>query len=153
MRALKIVAATLLSTSMMTRFSHLVSRKSGQQFREPELLSLLIKRLIPEKNEYRTYADGWVVHYIAGLLFVLLYDQLWQKTEIKPDIKSGVFLGAVSGIVGGEVWRKAYQLHPDPPKNNFRKYYNQLILAHVVFGVFAEIGYKIPDHLSIEVNG
>src|SRR5690348_16227124 len=100
MRALKIVAATLLSTSMMTWFSHIVSKKSGQQFREPELLSLLIKQLLPEEHKYRTYADGWAVHYIAGLLFVLLYDQLWQKTKVKPDIKSGVLLGAVSGIVG-----------------------------------------------------
>jgi hypothetical protein len=149
MRILKIAAATLLSTSMMTWFSYRVSKKTGKQFREPQLLSLLIKRLIPEKSKLGNHADGWVVHYVAGLLFVLLYDQLWNNTGFKPTIKNGILLGALSGVFGGEVWRKVYQLHPRPPKNNFRQYYNQLVLAHIVFGLFAEIGYKVPDHLRI----
>lgn len=131
---------------MMSLFSYQLSKIAGEQFREPQILSALLKRLGITKHD-GTAIDGWLLHYFAGLLFVLVYDQIWKK-KVTPSVASGMALGAISGIVGAETWRKVYEYHPNPPKNNFKQYYVQLIPAHVIFGLFAEIGYKLPDNVK-----
>jgi hypothetical protein len=41
------------------------------------------------------------------------------------------------------IWKTTFKLHPVPPRMSFNKYYLQLIPAHVVFAVFAGLGYNL----------
>src|SRR5688572_9129403 len=116
MRLLKILTAALTGTTAMTGFSYLASNAADKQFREPELLSALIKRLNVYKQNPKGAIDGWITHYVAGCLFAMVYDQLWRNQRIPKGIKNGFLLGTISGFFGAEVWRAVLKFHPNPPK-------------------------------------
>lgn len=146
MNIIRILSAAVTGTTMMTLFSYLSSELSGKQFREPVILSKLIKRLtvtpeVPEKNN----AKGWLLHYAVGLMFSALYDRIWQKTQVRATTASGLILGGVSGLAGAGVWKKTFDLHPNPPQISFKKYYMHLLAAHLVFGAFTALGYRLPS--------
>jgi hypothetical protein len=148
MDVLKIICSAVAGTSMMTLFSYQLSRLTHKQFREPELLSKLAERLRIDHRSPGNAIDGWMLHYAAGSLFVMLYDKLWRDNRVNEIVKNGAVLGAASGFFGAEVWRQVLKFHPNPPKVDFKNYYNQLIVAHIVFGVFARIGYQLPEKIN-----
>jgi hypothetical protein len=86
--------------------------------------------------------DGWALHYLAGFGFCYVYDRLWKAGKLKPNLLSGMGLGAASGVVGILVWKAVFNLHPNPPAKNLKKYFGHLMVAHVIFGAFASIGYR-----------
>lgn len=127
----------------MTLFSYLVSLADGENFSEPERLGQLAGRLIPKLDKTQSQALGWLGHYGVGLLFALVYVELWRSGKLKPDWKTNLWLGGISGLLAVAVWKTAFKLHPLPPSLSFNKYYLQLVPAHVVFALFAGIGYQI----------
>jgi hypothetical protein len=141
----KIAAAALTGTSIMTLFSYEVSAEKNKQFREPELLNTLLKRLLPPGKKDVPGITGWLIHYGVGLLFSSVYDRVWKKTKFNPTIVNGLLLGVISGLIGAGVWKTVLELHPDPPKIKEERYYAHLILAHLVFGAFAALGYRIKN--------
>jgi hypothetical protein len=138
----EILSGAIAGTSAMTLYSYVLSEFKNKQFREPELLAILLKRLFPQINKSTTHVEGWMLHYSVGLLFTSLYDQVWRKTK-GPSLSSALLLGSISGIAGIGVWKKTFDLHPRPPLIEFKKYYGQLLVAHLVFGVFTALGYKV----------
>jgi len=86
---------------------------------------------------------GWLGHYGVGLLFSLVYVNLWQSGKLKPDFRTNLWLGGLSGLLAVAVWKTTFKLHPLPPSMSFNKYYMQLIPAHIVFAIFAGTGYQI----------
>src|SRR5688500_6008828 len=102
---IRILTAALLGTSLMTAASYAVSGKKEKQFREPELLATLLKRLLPELRKENAQVSGWLLHYGVGLLFCTVYDRIWSKTKITPSLTSGLALGGISGILGAAVWK------------------------------------------------
>ena len=42
-----------------------------------------------------------------------------------------------------------FEIHPDPPVKDLKDYFRHLLLAHVVFGVFSALAFKL---LSEEEN-
>jgi hypothetical protein len=143
----KIISATVMGTSMMTLFSYQLSKLTRKQFREPELLSALLSRLKLYNSKPPYAVDGWMLHYVAGSFFVMAYDKLWRESRVNEAYKKGALLGLASGFFGAEVWRQVLKLHPDPPRVDFKNYYKQLVVAHIVFGLFARIGYRLPEML------
>lgn len=136
----KILWAGTLGTSTMTLFSYAVSKKTGKQFSEPELLEKFLKR----KGLKRSSAllSAWVVHYTIGSLFVKIYDLIWKRRSINPKANNGAILGAISGIVAIIVWKNALR-SARMLKPIFRnEYYFQLFLAHVIFGITAALTYS-----------
>lgn len=127
----------------MTLFSYLVSLADGDNFSEPERLGQLASRLIPKVDKQESQALGWLGHYAVGLLFALVYVELWRKGKLKPDRKTSLWLGGISGIFAVAIWKATFKMHPLSPALSFNKYYLQLIPAHIVFAVFAGIGYQI----------
>lgn len=124
----KILSSGSIGTSFMTLFSHLVAESEQEQFREPELLGQLIQNLHDDiKKEYARPA-GWILHYLVGYMFVMIYEQVWKHTSAKPGLASGLVLGGISGVLAVFVWKKVFDLHPDPPQIDFKKYYTQLFL-------------------------
>ncbi|MEO5572714.1 MAG: hypothetical protein ABIT08_06975 [Bacteroidia bacterium] len=143
MLSTKILSSAIAGTSAMTLFSYLVSESKNKNFREPEILSQLIKRLPIQNSKTSADISGWCAHYTVGIIFVALYHELWKETKIKPSITSGITLGALSGLVGIGTWQGIFGMHPNPPSKNLKKYFKHLMIAHMVFGAFSAISYKL----------
>jgi hypothetical protein len=137
----KIPVGTLVGTSLMTAFSYYISQHEKDQFREPVLLNILSRRLMNTNQGNYTGAFGWLAHYGVGALFVSAYDKIWKQSG-RPTLWSGLLLGAISGVVGIATWKLVFKLHPSPPTIDFKDYYRQLFVAHLIFGASAALGYK-----------
>ena len=78
MEFIRIIIATILGTTMMTAFSYLISSTFNKLYKEPVLLNYLLQFLGINMRDNVKRLAGWVIHYIIGLLFVVIYDILWQ---------------------------------------------------------------------------
>lgn len=147
MRLLRVLLAGIAGTTAMTAFSYAMSTAENKQFREPELLNALVKRLKtrPDIKKKHLNVEGWLMHYMVGLLFSSVYDQVWQKTSINPSFLKSMVMGVTTGVFGISIWYGTFKLHPNPPKVHFKEYYAQLLIAHAIFGVFASWGYRLAD--------
>lgn len=143
MKSKDVLISGISGTTFMTLFSYLVSELDGENFSESERLGQLAKRLLPMLSKDGKQITGWAAHYLVGLLFALVYVELWSRRKIKLSIKRNLLLGGISGIIAVAIWKATFKMHPMPPAMNFNKYYLQLIPAHVVFAVFAGIGYQV----------
>ncbi len=134
----RIILTAFFATSLMTVFSYLYSAIRKKQYREPELLNILLSRLNFGKILTITHPSaGWIIHYLIGFLFILAYFLLWNVLGIVPTFLTCCILGAVSGMIGIMGWKIVLNLHPYPPAIIYREFYFQLLIAHVVFGVGA----------------
>lgn len=143
MKSKDVLISGISGTTFMTLFSYLVSELDGENFSEPERLGQLAKGLLPMLSKEDKQITGWAAHYLVGLLFALVYVELWSRRKIRSSIKRNLLLGGISGIVAIAIWKATFKMHPLPPALSFNKYYLQLIPAHVVFAVFAGIGYQL----------
>jgi hypothetical protein len=144
----RILAAAFIGTSAMTLTSYGVSKVKNQQFREPELLAALLKRIFSNVKKEDAHRAGWLIHYGVGLLFCTVYDRIWSTTEIKPTLLNAVLLGGICGAGGATVWKFVFALHPHPPENDRKKFYPHLLVAHIIFGAGAAIGYRLPEKIK-----
>lgn len=127
----------------MTLFSYVTSTIKKENFKEPELLGMLLYDILPHLKKQHRDIIGWNLHYLVGLTFAFLYAKIWEDSGIKPTLKSGLILGALSGILGISVWKLCFRIHPHPPKISFRRYYGHLLVTHLIFGVFTVLGYSL----------
>jgi hypothetical protein len=128
------VSAGVVSTSVMTAFSYAVSAAAKENFKEPALLSVFVKRLTGVSHPL-IKASGWPVHYTLGSVWASVYT-LWVKgLQDQSSVKKAVAFGIFSGTVGVVVWRLMFQLIPHPPETNRRKFYQQLFVAHLLFAL------------------
>jgi hypothetical protein len=148
MKAKDVLTAGITGTTFMTLFSYLVSVADGENFSEPERLGQLVDRLLPKLSREQSQALGWLGHCGVGLVFSLVYVELWRRRWPKSSIKNNLIVGGISGIIAVAIWKTTFKLHPLPPALSFNKYYLQLIPAHVVFAVFAGIGYQLLKKLE-----
>jgi hypothetical protein len=139
----KIVIAGITGTTFMTLFSYLASMVKNENYSEPEHLATMLHRFIPSTSKKFNQAAGWNAHYAVGLAFAAVYVKLWEARKVKPTIINGLALGAISGAFAVAVWKLTFKIHPLPPWINFNKFYMQLVLAHVIFGLFASIAYRL----------
>lgn len=137
------ISAGLSGTTLMTSFSYLVAQSHKENFREPELLNILLRRLIPELNKKYGKIAGWNIHYAVGIAFAMIYATIWEKSKLKASVASGLLLGGLSGLLAIVVWNATFLLHPAPPNVKIKRYYSHLLVAHLVFGAFASMGYKV----------
>ena len=132
----RIILTAFFATSLMTVFSYSYSAIRKKQYREPDLLNILLSRLYFGKTFTITHSSpGWIIHYFIGLLFIVAYFLLWNVLEIEPSLLNCFILGALSGVLGIVGWGIVFRLHPYPPTINYREFYLQLLIAHIVFGI------------------
>ena len=143
MEILKILLATIVATSLMTLFSYIISKKRNKQFREPELLAAIIGQFSFLQNPRHYVIAGWAVHYTIGLLFVVVYDQIWRHTSLDATWFCGILFGIASGIVGIFGWRMIFGIAPRIPRTDFKAYFLHLLLAHIVFALGAVAVYAV----------
>lgn len=150
MNLLKIALAGAIGTTFMTLYSYGVANKKQREYREPVLLNKLVNRApvnLPKIT--KNHAVGWLMHYTIGYTFCVGYDYIWRKTSVSPTTKSSLLMGAMSGVMGIMGWKAFFSAHPNPPKTHYKGFYRQLLVAHVIFGFFAKVGYKLPDKIGV----
>ena len=144
MHLIPILIAGFAATSLMTAFSYLMANLKKSQFREPELLNMLLSRARSTSLKLpKNHPTGWVIHYTIGWLFVLIFHLLWQYTKLEVSLSSGGGLGFVAGIFGIGGWIVFFKLNAYPPQINFKDFYIQLWVAHVIFGLTAAAVYLL----------
>ncbi len=141
----KVIISSLVGTSAMTLFSYLASGVVNKNFREPEILGQLANRLPHGASKKYAQVVGWCAHYATGILFEVVFSALWKRKKIKPSTASGAVLGAASGLAGVIVWKGVFEAHPNPPPKDLKRFFGHLVLAHVVFGVFSALTYKLAE--------
>ena len=139
---LRVASAAITGTTVMTAFSYYISAVEKKNFREPQLLGELLRRLVRDMDQKNANIIGWNIHYAVGVLFAFFYALIWRRKR-KIGLLSGLVLGGISGLVGILAWRYTFRFHPHPPHTNYKQYYRHLFLAHLFFGVFASIGYQL----------
>lgn len=150
-KAGKILASGLAGTAFMTLFSYGASRVEKENFSEPEHLGKMLQRLEPDTSKQFNYIAGWLAHFGVGIAFATAYIQLWDKHKLKPSVKNTLALGTLSGALAVLIWKATFKAHPSPPWVSFKKYYTQLIGAHIVFALFAVLAYRLAeDKTAIE---
>jgi hypothetical protein len=142
-KAGKVTVTALTGTTFMTINSYLMSQIFGENFREPEHLETMIGRLAPNLSGHAKRIAGWGAHYAMGFVFAAVYVKLWESRKIKHTLRNAFILGLVSGVLGYLIWKGTFKAHPLPPWINFDHYYLQRIPAHIVFAVFATLGYRL----------
>jgi hypothetical protein len=148
-KAENIVLSATAGTTVMTLFSYLVSLVEKKNFSEPEHLGTMMHRLVPGSSKQASQAAGWGAHYAVGLLFVMVYQELWKTGNIKKSIRNGIILGALSGTLAVLVWKATMKSHPAPPWIDFTKFYIQLVPAHMVFAVCATLTSRLLDEQTL----
>jgi len=133
----RLATETFAAITLMTAFSYLVSESFRKLFTEPVLLNYVIRRLeIPAKPS-RDGILGWTIHYAIGLAFVLAYEWFWGRNRINDGWPAALILGCISGVIGILGWMLIFRLPHKAPQVDFRSYYIQLFIAHIVFALTA----------------
>ena len=135
MDAVRIIGGGGAGTTAMTLFSYAVSKSTNKNFREPQLLATIIGRLVPSASKTATRFAGWILHYIVGFFFATIYSLFFKKKSVAGAAESGISIGALTGIVGIIVWNQTFKTHPNPPEVDHSRFYGQLIVAHMIFGL------------------
>lgn len=134
---LQIICATIAATSVMTLFSYIVSESARKLYKEPVLLTYLLHSFKVEISAGTKVVLAWLLHYIIGLIFVIIYHFLWYYGIVEMSWLVALILGVVSGIVGILGWMLLFEIVPQKPNIDFKGYYIQLLVAHIFFGITA----------------
>lgn len=135
MEIAKVLAAGISGTTAMTAFSYVLSEAKEKNFKEPLLLANMIRSLMPHLHKENAYKAGWAVHYSVGIFFALVYKYILQKNRKTGSVKKGTIMGGLTGLAAVAIWQMTFRLHPNPPKTHYNRFYGQLVVAHIIFGV------------------
>ncbi len=145
MQVKETIGAGIVATSVMTAFSYAMSKMEGENFKEPALLSLFVKRVTPVQNAFIN-VSGWPVHYTLGCVWAGVYTSWIERLQKEGAWKQAILFGCFSGAVGVAVWKLIFQHHPRPPIIAYRKFYRQLFLAHILFALTLSKTYPLLKH-------
>jgi hypothetical protein len=132
-QVVKIVLAGTVGTSAMTIYSYLVSSARNKNFREPALLAEMIQKINPSIRKSDAQTIGWIVHYGVGVFFASVYHYLLKHKT--GNVKTGAIVGGITGMAGVSIWQLLFLLHPRPPQTDYTKFYGQLMIGHIIFGI------------------
>jgi hypothetical protein len=132
---LEYLAETVAGITVMTAFSYVISVSFRKLFAEPVLLNYVICLLHITIKPKMESALGWVLHYVIGAVFVVIYHVIWNLRLLNDDWLTGIMLGAGSGVIGILGWMIIFSLPPKKPRVAFSQYYIQLFFAHIFFAL------------------
>lgn len=128
------IISWLVSVIIMTLFSALISQLSGNEYREPNLLSKLISgNELGIKEKPFHIVMGWVIHFSIGLLFFSIYTLLYQFTDQMKSMFWTCLIGFLFGGIGILGWTIAFKISSNPPNIEFKGFSLQLLFAHIIF--------------------
>lgn len=133
MKTVNVLLSAAIGTAAMTLFSYFLSGKKDKEFKEPELLSKMVNRAFPSVSKTPAAVSGWLMHANMGFVFAFIYKEVMKKIQYRRDLSNDVFIGVANGIAGVILWKLVFSLHPNPPRIHFSRFYQHLILAHLIF--------------------
>ena len=125
----------------MTFFSALYNYFTKDEFREPNLLSQIFKKLFQRTSAQKTFISGWIAHFLIGYIFLGLYELAWWYFDIPKSVDIAILFGTVSGFLGIIGWYFMFKAVRYTYYFNYAHYYFHLVLAHIVFSVVAVFVY------------
>jgi len=140
----RIIFAAVTGTAVMTLFSYVMAQIKDDQFREPQLLNALLdsSKSISAHSGRKNVA-GWLLHFFIGIAFVFLFSLVWNYSSIRPSWLSAAGFGFIAGIIGILGWETMFKLNPAPPDIQLKKFFVQLLIAHIIFALGAFAIYRI----------
>ncbi len=143
LNVLQILLSSIAATSVMTYFSYAVSASAREVYKEPVLLTYILTALHLELSPNFKIILGWFLHYLIGLFFVSGYHLLWLNEFLEISWPASILLGVISGIIGIISWVILFEIIPQKPNIDFKGYYFQLFIAHIIFSIIAFIVYNL----------
>ena len=140
---LQLVVVSIAATSAMTLFSYVVSASFRELYKEPVLLTFILNKLNTELSVKSKRVLAWLIHYIIGLMFVVIYHLLWFYNVLPISLLIALLLGAISGIIGIIGWMFMFKITNHKPVIDFKGYYIQLFFAHIIFALTATLVYYL----------
>jgi len=134
MKTKEIILAGITGTTAFTLFSYMVSKSTGKNFKEPELIGKMIDHPAVKVEDQVAQFAGWITHYIIGISFAAAYKKIIDSTNMKPTLTNGMITGAFSGLPATLGWHTSLSIHPVPPRKKSFDYYAQLFFGHIIFG-------------------
>ncbi len=139
---IRIMIGALVGTTLMTFFSYLVSAAFQKLYKEPVLLKYILLNSGFELTKKQTATAGWIIHYLIGVAFILIYHFLWKSDLVALTWINGLFLGIGSGVLGILGWVVMFKVSDFKSDIGFTGYFTQLLIAHVIFALSALAVYK-----------
>ncbi|GAA4312705.1 hypothetical protein GCM10023115_31010 [Pontixanthobacter gangjinensis] len=139
MELLKVLMAGILGTVLMTAFSYAVSRMKSQQFREPRLLNMILRRSTYDMNPSNNSFLGWVVHFSIGVILMTLFYILHLTFSFNISFLAILIYGISAGVLSILSWHLMLTISPNSPDFILREFYLQLLIAHILFAMGAAI--------------
>lgn len=134
--------AWIFSVTTMTGFSIIWSLISGNEFREPVLLSKVLSKISVKKHSLkRFYLIGWILHFVIGIVFLASYELLWYLTGVNRTFGWALVFGSILGLLGVLGWKALFKMATFPSDFLYRKFYLHLYFAHLTFSLTALIVY------------
>lgn len=140
---LQVLSASVAAIFLMTAFSYAVSAAAREVYKEPLLLSYVLSRLHIVTTLSNKIILGWLVHFLIGVFFVITYHIIWQNGVLEISRVSSIILGICSGIIGILGWMLLFTIIPNKPDIDYKGYYIQLFIAHIIFAVTAFLVYRL----------
>jgi len=135
------IISGIVAVIAMTLFSAIYNTFTKDEFREPNLLTQIFKKLFQRTLHKPLYVYGWLVHFLIGFVFLGLYEFTWRWFAIERSIDIAVLFGLVSGFLGIIGWYFMFKAVRYTYHFNYAHYYFHLVLAHIVFSVVAVFVY------------
>src|SRR4051812_26260699 len=107
---LQILISSIAATSVMTLFSYIVSASVRELYKEPVLLTYILTRFHIEVSLPTKRVLAWILHYIIGAFFVIIYHYLWACNVVEFSWRIALLFGAISGIVGILGWMILFKI-------------------------------------------
>lgn len=133
----------IAATSLMTLFSYAVSAAAREIYKEPLLLTYVLSFLRTEVSLNVKSILAWVIHYLIGVLFVIGYHLLWDNGIMQVSWLSTLILGVCIGLIGIFGWMILFNIIPKKPAIDYKGYYLQLFIAHLIFSATTFIVYSL----------
>lgn len=140
MEFLQVIIAGISGTILMTAFSYIIARVKSQQFKEPKLLNMILRRSTFDKmNPTNNSVMGWVLHFSIGVLLMTLFYLLHLTFSFKISFFSIFIYGIFAGILSILSWHLMFLISPNSPDISLKEFYIQLLIAHIFFALGALI--------------
>lgn len=138
---------------MMTLFNALCSKSRIFKTLEPQkLLGKMTNRITPA-GDMTSIIVGWLIHLLVGNIMSVMDQKIIHITSRNRKIYKSIIYGAFDGIIGVLGWKTAFNIHPDPPKIELKKYYLQLFISHLVFGFFHNVTTRYLNKINYNYSG
>ncbi len=139
-----ILLAGVVATTVMTIFSHVVSKIRNREFNEAQLLNKFIDntKCLPEVNNENA-VWGWFIHYVIGIIVAIWMYCVFLLSAWPVTIWLGGILGFIAGVVGAVGWLGLFVFHANAPETDVKEFIIQLLMAHCIFGASAALVFGV----------